>query len=307
MAMALGKQRGVSLGTLATWMNASCPESARMVEIQALCTDSRDASDGSVFFAVPGHHANGATFAAQAVKAGAVAVVADRDASANLGGDCTVLRVDDVRLAKAIAAQRFHGNPSRQIPCIGVTGTNGKTTTCSMLHSILTVEGLRPTVVTTIEEKMSGGAARPTLNTTPDPLQLARCLAETIDGGGRAAVLEVSSHALKQHRTAGIRFEAAVFTQLSREHLDYHRDVEEYRRTKARLFQGLDRKAIAVLNAEDPCCVEYISETPARVLTYGMSPGADVTARVRRLDIDGMAFDLHQRIMTASRSTSLHV
>jgi UDP-N-acetylmuramoyl-L-alanyl-D-glutamate--2,6-diaminopimelate ligase len=294
------------LQSVARWIGAQLPRLGKGVDVQALCTDSREATPGCVFFAIPGHLEDGTQYVAQAVAAGAVAVVAEEPLSGtDWLGEASWLQVENVRRAKALAAHAFYGNPSRMLTCVGVTGTNGKTTTCTMLHAILEAEGWRPGLVSTIEERLPDGTARGSRNTTPDAIHLARTLAEIVRQGGRGAVVEVSSHALSQERTAGLGFRAGVFTQLSREHLDYHGSVEDYVNAKGRLFRDLESSAVCVLNAEDPCSLRWMGETRARAFTYGLTPGVDVTARLRRMDIDGLAFDLCYRGLTIDLHTRL--
>ncbi len=263
------------------------------VAITGLCSDSRQVFPGCVFFAVAGSRDNGARFIEEAVRKGAVAVVCEEAATLPaVLAPVAVFRADNVRRTKAILAHAYADWPSRHLTCVGVTGTNGKTTTASMLSAVLEADGQRPTFIGTVGCRFSGEAIQPAQNTTPDALELASILARTRNRGSRAAVLEVSSHGLDQERTAGIGFDAAVFTQLAREHLDYHGSLEAYWRAKSRLFQSLSRNSVAVLNAEDPYSLDFLKDTAARVVTYGLTPGADVTARVERMEVDGTAFEL---------------
>ncbi|MEW6742993.1 MAG: UDP-N-acetylmuramoyl-L-alanyl-D-glutamate--2,6-diaminopimelate ligase [Planctomycetota bacterium] len=256
----------------------------------SLSCDTRTLRPGALFFAVPGYAEDGLAYAAQAVERGAVGIVAEREMPTPLGAP--VLIVPDVRIAKARAAAAFYDHPSRALDVIGVTGTNGKTSTTFMLRSILEHDGRLVGLLGTVGYDCGRGLQRSS-NTTPDAIDLQRDLAEMVDRGLEAAVMEVSSHALAQHRVTDLQFRAGVFTNLSSEHLDYHKTMEAYRDAKARLFEQLDSGAVAVLNADDPTSPYLRERCRCRVLTYGLLPGcAEVTARLKRMDIDGMAFDL---------------
>ncbi len=282
------------LADLASVMGVFAPARFRGITVDSLCTDSRRASPGCLFFAVPGSALDGSSFVAEALERGAAAIVAPRGTalSPELAGRAPLLEVENVRHAKALAAHAFHGHPSTALRCVGVTGTKGKTTTASLLHSILAAAGERPSLLGTIEERIFGHEPRPSEQTTPDPLRLAELLAQARDSGGGAAVMEVSSHALDQERTTGVLFRAGVFTQLAREHLDYHRDVDHYRDSKAKLFEALDLESVAVVNAEDENGLEMVARSRARLVTYGLVPGAHVRAEEVLLDVAGTRFRL---------------
>jgi UDP-N-acetylmuramoyl-L-alanyl-D-glutamate--2,6-diaminopimelate ligase len=280
------------LADLASVMGVYAPARFRGITVDSLCTDSRLVEPGCLYFVVHGSHQDGARFVADAVSRGASALVASRGAALppELAGRLPLLEVENVRRAKALAAHAFHGHPSTNVRCVGVTGTKGKTTTASIVHSILAAADERPTLIGTIEERVFGREPRRARHTTPDALHLAELLAETRDAGGRSAVMEVSSHALDQERTTGVLYRAAIFTQLAREHLDYHRSVEHYRDSKARLFESLDDDAVAVVNAEDGNGLEMVARSRARLLAYGLTPGAHVRAETLALDVRGTRF-----------------
>ena len=278
---------GTSLAALAQAIGAHAVASLDSIEIRALRTDSREVAPGDLFFAVPGAAQDGARFVAEALARGAAAVVAPAGVVLPPGSAAQLLTVANVRRAKAIAAHLFHGDPSRDVVCVGVTGTKGKTTTATLLHSILAAADRRPSLIGTIEERVFGESPRPAANTTPDALRLAELLARARANGGRSAVMEVSSHALDQERTTSIRYRAALFTQLAREHLDYHRDVTAYRDAKAKLFEALAPDAAAVVNAEDASSLELVARSRGRLVTYGQVPGADVRAARLELGVGG--------------------
>jgi len=254
------------------------------VAVSGLCSDSRAVVKGDLFIAGIGTRDDGLAHVEEALAKGAVAVLAARRPVGINGTAC--ITVGDVPLAKALVANAFFGHPSRRLDTIGVTGTNGKTTTTFMLRSILTMDGRGTGLVGTLGAWI-GGRHEPLRHTTPDAIELQRLLARMVDENLSAAVMEVSSHALMQRRAHGIAFDAAIFTNLTPDHLDYHGTMEAYAAAKGRLFEELSESAVAVLNADDPASRLYRLSTPARVLTFGLSTQADVTARISRLDGDG--------------------
>src|SRR5205809_2896076 len=223
------------------------------VEVTGIAIDSRRVRAGDVFFALAGHTGDGARHVAEAVARGASAVVAAADVAAP---GTPVVRIDQPRRVLGEAAARLAGDPSARFTLVGVTGTNGKTTTTYLLEAIWRAAGWRPGVVGTISYRFDG-ASQPAPLTTPDPIALQALLAEMRAAGTTHVALEVSSHALAQERVAGCRFDAAVFTNLTRDHLDFHGDLERYSAAKARLF--LDElpasgkpDPVAVVNVDDP-------------------------------------------------------
>lgn len=219
-------------------------------EIASVAYDSRKVQAGTLFFAIRGEKADGHQFIPQALERGAVAIASEREAPADLVARW--VRVPRTRRALSGAAGAFYGWPDRQLQLIGITGTNGKTTTAYLLTSILQAADLRPGMFGTIEYRV-GDRALPAGNTTPESLDLISYFAELVKAGGKTAVLEVSSHALAQERVWGFHFSSAVFTNLTRDHLDYHGDFEHYFAAKRRLFEGLGSAPpdLAVININD--------------------------------------------------------
>jgi UDP-N-acetylmuramoyl-L-alanyl-D-glutamate--2,6-diaminopimelate ligase len=249
--------------------------------ITGVAYDSRAVQPGAIFVALRGQKADGTGFAAQAAARGAVAVVAET-APAD-GVRVPWLKVADARLALALIADRFFESPSRRIPVIGVTGTNGKTTTTYLLASVLDAAGLAAGVMGTVSYRI-GREEREASRTTPEAPDVQQLLAEMIARGCRSAVMEVSSHALALRRVDGMRFSAAVFTNLTRDHLDFHADMERYFAAKRRLFEMLDASTTGVVNADDPRAAALVAACP-RSLTYGITQPADVTPGPFTLDI----------------------
>ena len=202
---------------------------------------------------------DGHDFAGQAVERGAAALVVERE----LEPDVPQLVVASSRLAMAAAADAFYGHPSRQLQVVGVTGTNGKTTTAFLLHAVLDAAGLRPGLLGTVEQRV-GGVVEPVIRTTPESVDLQATLRRMLDAGDCSCAMEVSSHALELERVAGVRFAAAAFTNLTQDHLDFHGDMESYYRAKARLFAD----APGAVNVGDEWGQRLADEAGGRVLTY---------------------------------------
>jgi UDP-N-acetylmuramoyl-L-alanyl-D-glutamate--2,6-diaminopimelate ligase len=256
--------------------------------IQGLSLDSRAVQPGDLFAALPGTQVDGARFAAQAVAKGAVAVLA---AQGLPGLGVPVVVSPQPRLHLGLIADRFHDHPSGEVAVTGVTGTNGKTTTSFLLAWILGTYGRECSLLGTVTNRV-GGQSQTATRTTPHAVALHQALAETRDAGLRDLVMEVSSHALDQHRTAGVDFRCGVFTNLTRDHLDYHGSLQAYGDAKARLFEGLSPDAAAVINARDPFAVQLSQRTQGRVVAYEWSTraipeGVEVGAHVLEQGLHG--------------------
>ncbi|MFG0283766.1 MAG: UDP-N-acetylmuramoyl-L-alanyl-D-glutamate--2,6-diaminopimelate ligase [Phycisphaerales bacterium JB039] len=233
------------------------------VRICDITDDSRTALPGSLFIARRGLTVDGRAFVADAIAAGAVAVLTDDPSLAAPGAQ--VVYAQDLPRAAAVMAETFYGNPSRRLRLIGVTGTNGKTTTTWLIRALLRRLGIGCGLMGTIEVDDGGRVGAASL-TTPPATEISRTLACMVDNGLAACAMEVSSHALVQGRAAGLRFDAAVFTNLSGDHLDYHGDLESYAGAKALLFEGLDAGALAIVNADDPVSERMVRDCAADVL-----------------------------------------
>src|SRR6266540_3563911 len=231
----------MDLERLATALGAVEVVGRAPVEVRGLTYDTRDVVSGSLFFCVPGARADGHDFAAEAVAAGAVAVVVERP----LDVPVPQVLVADARAAMAPAADEFFGRPTDELQVVGVTGTNGKTTTAFLLYAILAAAGRRPGLVGTIEARV-GGERRPALRTTPEAIDLQRLFREMLDAGDRSCAMEATSHGSELGRLDRVRFAALIFTNLTQDHLDFHRDLEDYFDAKRRLFVGEDAPPAAV-------------------------------------------------------------
>ncbi len=247
-------------------------------EIASLAYDSRRVQPGSLFFAIQGEKADGHEFIAQALSLGAVGIVSERSGPPEHAGRW--VRVEKVRRALATMSQAFYGHPDSRLQLVGITGTNGKTTTAFLLESIFRAAGIRAGLFGTVEYRL-GGRVLPALNTTPESLDLVSYFAELVNAGGQAAVMEVSSHALAQERVWGLRFSAAVFTNLTRDHLDFHKDFKHYFQSKRRLFEGLGAPPpeLAVINLDDSWGLELLDVPNPRRITYGLNSDAQVKVK----------------------------
>ncbi len=258
-------------------------------DVRGVIHDSRRMKKDFVFVAIRGAKSDGHDFAAEAVARGAAAVVAER--RLELPEHIPQIVVPDTRLALAALAACFYDHPSAKMRVIGTTGTNGKTTTIHLIKSIVEASGEPAGLIGTIGYRI-GQRELPATTTTPESVDLQSYLADMVAANIRYAAMEVSSHALMQHRVAHLKFAAGVFTNLTRDHLDYHKTLEAYLDAKARLFEGLEPEAFAVLNADDAACESLRKRTRARVITYGIAAAADVTAKIHSVSLDGMRFEL---------------
>ncbi len=268
---------------------AASESSARgAVEITDLAYDADRVSPGAVFFCVPGSRADGHEFAPRAVAAGAAALVVERP----LELDVPQLLVEDARMAMAVAADSFFGQPTRSLEVAGVTGTNGKTTTAFLLRSVLAAAGRSPGLVGTVEWVV-GGTTRPAPHTTPEAIDLQRLFREMVDAGDTSVAVEASSHGSILHRLDRVRFDALVFTNLSQDHLDLHGTMEEYYQAKRRLFTGAQPPPAAV-NVGDEygrrLALELAESQRAPLVTFGLTEAAEVRPEDLELGPQGSRF-----------------
>ncbi len=256
------------------------------VEITQLCLDSRKVQAGSLFFAVKGTSMDGHQFIPKAVEAGASAIVC-QDMPADCADGVTYVQVADTEASVGIMASEFYGRPSQQLTLVGVTGTNGKTTIATLLYRTFMALGYRAGLLSTVCNYVCE-TAHPTDHTTPDPITLNALLAEMVAAGCDYAFMEVSSHSVVQHRIAGLHFAGGIFTNLTRDHLDYHKTFEAYRDAKKGFFDLLPKTAFAVTNADDKNGMFIVQNTAAKVITYSLHSMADHRARILEESFDGM-------------------
>lgn len=263
------------------------------VEITGIQFDSRKVSAGNMFVAQTGTAVDGHTFISQCVEKGARAVVLSDEAYLPAEpGECTYVLVEDTNVALGLLAGCWFGNPSRQLKLVGVTGTNGKTTIATLLYKLVRAmghkAGLLSTVVNYVEDE-----AIPSTHTTPDALALNELLARMVTAGCEYAFMEVSSHSIAQERIAGLDFDGALFTNLTRDHIDYHKTFDNYRDTKKRLFDSLKKSAFAVTNKDDKNGLVMTQNTRAAVSTYSTRTLADYKAQILEEGFDGMLLNVN--------------
>ena len=280
----------VRLPELFTGIDVRLPPRAEEVDVRALAVDSRKVGPDALFAALKGTLVDGAQFAPQALERGAVAVLSDRELPV---APAALIVARDARRAFSQAASRFHGEPSKRMRLIGVTGTNGKTTTAYLVEQLAAALGVRTGLIGTVESRWPGGRAGAT-HTTPESHELQELLARMAQAGAQIVAMEVSSHALSQERVSGCTFAAAAFTNLTRDHLDYHGTIEAYFEAKARLFRDLlPAGAPAVLNLDDDRCAALARELPGSIgFTTAGAEGARLEASALQSDLQGLRFDL---------------
>jgi len=260
-------------------------------EIRSIACDSRNRCDSGLFIAIRGENQDGHPFAVDARANGAAAVVVEH--KLDLPADTPQIVVQDTRVAAALLSDKFFGQPSRSLTLVGITGTNGKTSTSWMLRSILEAAGHSTGLLGTVQY-LAGRRCIPARNTTPSPIEINNMLAEMVQAGQKHAVMEVSSHALVQKRTVGLAFDGAVFTNLTdKEHLDYHKTFAAYRDAKCLLFEALPETSFAAINIEDPSAGFICQRTSASVITYGVCREADVRAIITASTMAGTHFELY--------------
>jgi UDP-N-acetylmuramoyl-L-alanyl-D-glutamate--2,6-diaminopimelate ligase len=261
-------------------------EEAAGVEVTGLAYDSREVAPGDLFFCVSGFRSDGHRFAPEAVRAGAAALVVERP----LGLGVPEVLVASARRAMAPAAARFYGDPARSLRAVGVTGTNGKTTTAYLVRALLEAGGEQCGLLGTVKSVI-GGEERQVARTTPEAIDLHEDLRAMLDGGDVACSMEVSSHALELGRVDAIAFAAAIFTNLTQDHLNFHADMEEYFQAKRRLFVSSAPPGISVINVGDPYGRRLAAEVEG-ALTFAVQAPADYTATDVRCGFDGCRFTL---------------
>ncbi|MCI0572186.1 MAG: UDP-N-acetylmuramoyl-L-alanyl-D-glutamate--2,6-diaminopimelate ligase [Myxococcaceae bacterium] len=256
-------------------------------DVTGVVLDSRQVKAGDLFVALPGTKTDGAQFVGEAVSRGAVAVLAERP----IPSQVPFFVVSNVRQALAIVAANFYGRPAQELTLLGITGTNGKTTTSYLLESIAAAGGATTGLLGTIQYKFAGRTLEAP-HTTPDALTLQRTLREMVDAGTDTVVMEVSSHALAQERVHGLSFRAAAFTNLSRDHLDYHKDMEEYFQAKRRLFQELlSPGGVAVVNGDDTYGSRIYNELRGQkrmAWKFSRTGAGEISATDVQLTLDGI-------------------
>ncbi|MGH9407870.1 MAG: Mur ligase family protein [Vicinamibacterales bacterium] len=256
--------------------------------VSAIAYDSRHVQPGDVFVALKGEKADGTRFVPQAVASGAVAIIAETPLRAGAGAPW--IEVPDARATLAALAAAFYDNPSDELALAGITGTNGKTTTSYLLAAIFEAAGVKCGRIGTIGYRI-GEREFDAPRTTPEAPDLERMLRDMLTQGCGACVMEVSSHALALRRVDGLRFAAGIFTNLTRDHLDFHGDMESYFQAKRRLFEMLSDGAVGVINADDPRAPDLVAAA-RRPVTYAIDARADVRPGPLSFSLAGLAFEI---------------
>ncbi len=261
--------------------------------ITGVNVDSRLVKPGDLFIAVRGTQVDGHAYIAKAVEQGAVAVVCEDCPDVPAEG-VTDVQVKDSESAVGRMATVFYGDPTSKMELVGVTGTNGKTTIATLLYNMFRSFGYKCGLCSTVCNYIDGEAIA-TEHTTPDPITLNRLLGRMADEGCKYAFMEVSSHAVAQQRIAGLKFAGGIFTNLTRDHLDYHKTFENYRDAKKAFFDSLSKGAFAVTNADDRNGMVMVQNTQASVKTYSLRSAADFKARILEESFEGMNLDVNGR------------
>ena len=264
------------------------------IEVKDLRYDSRTVQPEDIFVALSGTATDGHKYIDMAVQNGAAALIVENpEAASNV--DIPVLVCSNTRKAIALLASMWHGYPDRKMHIVGITGTNGKTTTTTLIHYLWECEGIKTGLIGTVVNR-SGNRELPSSQTTPEPLALAELLDIMVHDGCQNVVMEVSSHALKQDRVDAIHFDGAVFTNMTRDHLDFHHTFEDYLASKTKLFTMLDRgntdKKFGIINIDDPVADDFLMKTKVPVMTYGIDKPATLQAIDYHLTRRGTSFTL---------------
>ena len=261
------------------------------VEITGVNIDSRRIEAGHLFVAIPGTQTDGHKFIPKAIELGAAAILCEKMPEEQVDG-VTYVVVESTESVVGIVATHFFGDPSRKLKLVGVTGTNGKTTIATLLYNMFRKFGHKCGLLSTVCNYIEGEPI-PADHTTPDPIELNHLLAQMVDAGCEYAFMECSSHAIAQKRIGGLKFAGALFTNLTRDHLDYHKTVENYRDAKKAFFDGLDKDAFAITNADDKNGQYMVQNTKAEVKTYSIRSMADFKAKIIECHFDGMYLDIN--------------
>ena len=263
-------------------------------EITGINTDSRQVKEGDLFVAVKGTQTDGHTYVPKAIELGAKAVLVCEPIPEEVPEDVTIVRVEDTEDAIGKVATTFYGDPSSRLKLVGVTGTNGKTTIATLLYTMFRAFGYKCGLCSTVCNYIDGREI-PADHTTPDPVTLNRLLGQMADEGCEYAFMECSSHAIHQKRIGGLHFAGGIFTNLTRDHLDYHKTFENYRNAKKAFFDALASDAFAITNADDRNGMVMVQNTKATIRTYSTRTAADYKGRILEESIEGMLLDIDGR------------
>ena len=264
------------------------------VEVADVDIDSRRVKPGHLFVAIPGTQTDGHQYIAKAIEQGAVAVLCEHIPDGVDASKATVVIVDSTEAAVGPVATAFQGFPAERLKLVGVTGTNGKTTIATLLYNMFRKLGYKCGLLSTVCNYIEGEPV-PASHTTPDPVELNRLLRRMVDAGCQYAFMECSSHAITQKRIGGLKFAGGIFTNLTRDHLDYHKTVENYRNAKKQFFDMLPKGSFAIINSDDKNGMFMVQNTKATVKTYSAQRMADFRARLVECHFEGMYLEMDGR------------
>jgi UDP-N-acetylmuramoyl-L-alanyl-D-glutamate--2,6-diaminopimelate ligase len=296
-----------SLNQLLSAINGQHIQGERDQSIAAIEFDSRKAKADTIFVCIVGSQANGHLYVEQAYAQGCRVFITQE--KVQLAADACVFEVKNTSLALAQLACAFYGNPSRELKLVGVTGTNGKTTTATLLHDLFTALGYKAGLLSTVVNKIEQDPIVST-HTTPDPVSLNALLRQMVNTGCTHCFMEVSSHAIDQQRIGGLHFVAAGFTNITHDHLDYHHTFAEYLKVKKAFFDGLDQTAFALVNADDRNGSVMLQNTKAQKLTYALRTPADFKGKIVENSLSGLVLqingqEVHTRLVGAFNAANL--
>jgi len=263
------------------------------VAVKGVCFDSRNVQPGFLFVAVKGTQSDGHEFISKAVDLGASAIVCEKLPD-TIYEKATYVTVKNSAQSLGIIAANFFGNPSQKLKLVGVTGTNGKTTVATLLYKLFGSLGHRCGLISTVEYRIIDKVL-PSTHTTPDPVQLNQLLKDMVDAGCHYAFMEVSSHAIDQDRIAGLQFAGAIFTNITHDHLDYHKTFENYIKAKKKFFDGLSSDAFALVNADDKRGMVMLQNTKATKYTFGLRKLTDFKGKMLSNTIEGLEMEVMQK------------
>lgn len=261
------------------------------IEINGIEIDSRNIKEGNAFIAIKGTQADGHNYIGKAVELGAIAIICEKLPETTVG-NVTYITVNDTEEAVGKIATNFYGNPTDKLDLVGVTGTNGKTTIATLLYNMFRAFGYKVGLISTVCNYIDDEAI-PTEHTTPDPITLNKLLGRMADEGCKYAFMEVSSHSVAQKRIGGLKFAGGIFTNLTRDHLDYHKTVENYLKAKKAFFDGLPKTAFALTNTDDKNGLIMVQNTKAKVATYSLRTMAEFKGKVLEDGFEGMLMDIN--------------
>lgn len=262
-------------------------------DVKGVNIDSRKVGQDHLFIAVRGTQADGHNFIGKAIEAGASVIVCE-DLPADINPEVTYIKVENSESVVGHIATAFYGNPTLRMQLVGVTGTNGKTTIATVLYNMFRKMGYKAGLISTVVNYIDGEAI-PTEHTTPDPITLNELLGRMADAGCEYAFMEVSSHSVVQNRIGGLKFAGGIFTNITRDHLDYHKTFENYLKAKKQFFDNLPEDAFAITNADDKNGMIMVQNTKARIKTYSVRSMADFRAKIIECHFEGMYLDIDGR------------